>query len=138
MPDATIADREQWLLAVLKYDMARDYDINIVNDPAFLVKHAGGFSPIGPVDEGEVFHVMPRRVVELGAHLSDEGFTTFCEAIRCWQRETLFEYVLRLAPELIVAKFRQDHPKEATVLLAVARHHDIEPVAFFGADHGRD
>jgi hypothetical protein len=127
-------ERSQMVLAILQYDLANGYELRQVSDEAWLARHAGGFSPISQ-EEMAVYEVMPERVVEMGAHLSDEAFMAFVEAIRTWQKRTLGDYLFKLAPDLIVAKFCQDYPVEGKVLMAVARHHDIDPVAFFGADH---
>lgn len=127
-------EREELVLAVLQYDLANGYELRQISDEAWLARHAGGFSPISKDALGE-YEVMPARIVEMGAHLSDEGFTAFVEAIRVWQKGTLGDYLFRVSPDLIVTKFCQDHPSEGAVLRAVAAHHGIELVAFFGADH---
>lgn len=127
-------DRTQLVLAILQYDLANGYELRQITDEEWLGRHAGGFSPINQ-NELAVYEVMPSRIVEMGAHLSDYAFTAFVESIRTWQKGTLGDYTFGVAPDLIVAKFCQDHPDEGKVLMAVARHHDIEPVAFFGADH---
>lgn len=127
-------EREQLVLAILQYDLANGYELRQVTDEGWLVRHAGGFSPISQ-HEDAVYEVMPSRIVEMGAHLSDEGFTEFVEAIRAWQKGTLGDYLFRIAPDLIVAKFCQNHPAEGRALQLAARHHNIDPVAFFGANH---
>ena len=127
-------EREQMVLAILQYDLANGYELRQITDEAWLTRHAGGFSPISQ-HEDAVYEVMPSRIVEMGAHLSDAAFTSFVEAIRMWQKSTLGDYLFRIAPDLIVAKFCSDHPEEGRLLRAVAAHHGIDPVAFFGADH---
>lgn len=127
-------EREQLVLAILQYDLANGYELRQVTDEAWLVRHAGGFSPISQ-HEDAVYEVMPSRIVEMGVHLSEEAFTAFVEAIRLWQKSTLGDYLFKVSPDLIVAKFCQDHPSEGRMLRGVAKHNRIEPVAFFGADH---
>jgi hypothetical protein len=127
-------DRTQMVLAILQYDLANGYELRQVTDEAWLVRHAGGFSPISQ-DELAVYEVMPERIVEMGAHLSDEAFTAFVEAIRTWQKRTLGDYLFGVQPQLIVAGFCETYPQEGKMLMSVAAHHDIDPIAFFGADH---
>lgn len=125
-------DRRQQVLAVLQYDLANGYVLEQVCDSDWLQAHVGGFSPIVAGTVG-TYRVCVEQVVGIGEHLSDEGFTGFVEAIRVWQKGTLTDYLFGVPADLVVAKFCQDHPEEGRTLLALAAHHGVDPVVFFGA-----
>jgi hypothetical protein len=130
-------DREQLTREILAWKLPRGYDLVEIDEPGWLASHAGGFSPIGNISDGDQYEVNIARIVHVGRHLDHDEFTAFVEAIRTWQRRTLGEYALGLAPDLIVAKFCQDQREAGSILRSVAKRRDLELVAFFGADHGR-
>lgn len=125
--------REELVTDILNWDLTPGYSVVERCDGDWLADHGGGFAPISAVDDGDVFEICPEQIVKVGSHLEHDEFVAFVEAIRTWQRRTLGEFALRLAPDLIVAKFCQDFPDAGQLLSSVADRNGMDLVRFMGA-----
>lgn len=108
-----------------------------VNDgPIFAGRYPGGFAPVGTVDEGDFLEFSPAHIALVGKDLDDEQFRRLCEAIRMYQQATIVSVGIRMPADLVVLKFIDDEPEDATVLAVMAAKLRMPLVRFVGADRG--
>jgi hypothetical protein len=134
----TIQDRRVALLAILNDVPTTQLGAIDNSSREWLTRFPGGISPLPRLNETQAFQVNASHIVATSGHLSDESFVAFCEAVRTWQRRSAFDFLIGLAPDLIVAKFLQDFPQEAAMLRAGAANTDLPLRTYLGADRPKE
>lgn len=102
----------------------------------FLASYPAGFAPMGLAEDGGRLRFSPARIMRVGEALSDDQFRRLCEAIVLWQQLSIVGFGLQWPADLVVAKFVDDEPDDASVLAVIARRHGMSLVRFLGADRG--
>lgn len=100
----------------------------------FQERYPGGFAPIGMAADGGWLRFSPVRIMRVGEGLSDHQFRRLCESIVAYQQDTIVGFGLQWPADLVIVKFFDDEPDDATVLLASARRLGLSLVRFLGAD----
>lgn len=118
--------------AILSRDLATS-ELRNHTDNEWLDAFPGGVTTMNSGAPGLLFHISDDLIVAHGAHLDDDAFVAYCEALRVWQYETKLNVMLQLAPDLVVTLFSQDHPDEFRLLADVADHARIPIITFLGA-----
>lgn len=95
----------------------------------------GGFAPIPTTEEGEVFYLWPERLVAVGAHLDDDDFKKFCQAVAAFQSDTAIGFGLHQEAEFVLLAFTERCPDEAALLARMAEHEGLSLAEFVGAQH---